>query len=92
MIATTPGVAYATSAVAPTCIAPYALKLTPAGLAPAYATYLAYAGTQGETCGQNSGGPSLEPAAYAVAVDAAGALYITDDRRGRIWRVIYRGQ
>ena len=27
-----------------------------------------------------------------LAVDSAGALYITDDHRGRIWRVIYRGQ
>jgi glucose/arabinose dehydrogenase len=26
-----------------------------------------------------------------LAVDAAGALYITDDSRGRIWRVMYRG-
>ena len=27
-----------------------------------------------------------------LAVDAAGALFITDDHHGRIWRVIYRGQ
>jgi hypothetical protein len=77
-LATTPGVAYATSAVAPTCIAPYALKLTPGGPAPAYATYLAYAGTQGETCGREFDGVSpLEPAAYAVAVDASGNAAIT---------------
>lgn len=75
-LATTPGVAYATSAVAPTCVAPYALKLAPGGTAPAYATYLAYAGTQGEACANNAGGPSLEPAAYAVAVDAAGNAVI----------------
>jgi glucose/arabinose dehydrogenase len=27
-----------------------------------------------------------------LAVDASGALYITDDSHGRIWRVVYRGQ
>ena len=27
-----------------------------------------------------------------LAVDAGGALYITDDAHGRIWRVVYRGQ
>jgi glucose/arabinose dehydrogenase len=27
-----------------------------------------------------------------LAVDSSGALYITDDYRGRIWRVVYRGQ
>jgi len=76
-LATTAGVAYPASAVAATCIAPYALKLTPGGAVPAYATYLAYAGTQGETCGRDFGGLALEPAAYAVAVDAAGNAAIT---------------
>ena len=27
-----------------------------------------------------------------LAVDSSGALYITDDAHGRIWRVVYRGQ
>ena len=27
-----------------------------------------------------------------LAVDSSGALYITDDKAGRIWRVVYRGQ
>jgi hypothetical protein len=75
-LATTAGAAYPTSAVASGCIAPYATKLTPTGVAPAYATYLAYAGTQGDTCGNTLAATPLQPAAYAVAVDAAGNAVI----------------
>jgi len=74
---TTAGVPYPTSAVAPGCIAPYAMKLTATGVGPAYATYLANAGTQGDTCSSGFARTPLEPAAYAVSVDAGGNAVIT---------------
>ena len=46
------------------------LKLDAAGQSTLYATYLGYAGTQGERCGEGSG--VFDPTGFDLAVDAAG--------------------
>jgi hypothetical protein len=58
------------SSVAPGCIAPFVVKLDPTGQTTLYATYLGYAGTQGERCG--AGAAVFEPTGFDLAVDAAG--------------------
>ena len=75
-LATTAGAPYGTTAVASGCIAPYVAKLDRTGVVVAYATYLGYAGTQGERCGNELPG-TLDPAGYAIAADAAGNAYVT---------------
>ena len=62
--------AFPTSAVATGCIAPFVLKLDPTGQTTLYATYLGYAGTQGEPCGAGSG--VFDPTGFDLAIDAAG--------------------
>ena len=75
-LATTNGAPYGVAAVATGCIAPYAAKLDRTGQAVIYATYLAYAGTQGERCGNELPG-TFDPGGYAIAADGAGNAYVT---------------
>ena len=76
-LVTTVGAPYATPAVSAGCIAPFVAKLDRTGQTVMYATYLGYAGTAGERCGGNVVGGPFDPAGYAIAVDAAGAAYVT---------------
>ena len=76
-LATTAGAPYGTAAVAAGCIAPFALKLDRTGQTLLYATYLGFAGTQGERCGGNVTGGPFDPTGYALTVDAAGNAYVT---------------
>jgi hypothetical protein len=75
-LVTSPGAPYPASAVASGCIAPFVAKLDRSGAPVVYATYLGYAGTQGERCGTAFPG-TFDPAGYALAVDAAGSAYVT---------------
>ncbi|MCC6194931.1 MAG: Ig-like domain repeat protein [Burkholderiales bacterium] len=68
-LATTPGAAYPTSSVAGSCVAPFVVKFDPTAQTTLYATYLGYAGTQGEACGSSI--PFVQTG-FAIAVDAAG--------------------
>ena len=71
---TSPNAAFPTSAVATGCIAPFVLKLDPTGQTTLYATYLGYAGTQGEPCG--AGSTVFDPTGFDLAVDAAGNVVV----------------
>jgi len=75
-LVTSAGAPYGTSAVASGCIAPFAIKLDRTGQVVVYATYLGFAGTQGERCGNEYPG-TFDPGGYAIAVDAAGTAFVT---------------
>jgi hypothetical protein len=75
-LVTSAGAPYGPTAVAAGCVAPFATKLDRTGQAVVYATYLGYAGTQGERCGNEYPG-TFDPAGYAIAADAAGNAYVT---------------
>jgi hypothetical protein len=79
---TTPGAPYSTASVAAGCIAPYVMKLDPAGQVVLYATYLGNSGTQGSICGGHTPPTSIlqstiHPTGFAIAVDGAGNAYVT---------------
>jgi hypothetical protein len=77
---TTAGAPFATTSVAPGCIAPFVLKLDPSGQTVLYATYLGTAGTQaGDGCGNGVPGGMLDPTAFDIAVDSAGNAYVTGE-------------
>ncbi len=76
-LSTSAGAPYAVNAVAPGCIAPFVMKLDPSAQSVLYSTYLGYAGTQGERCGNDSPVSVFEPTGFAIAVDAAGNAYVT---------------
>ena len=47
-----------------------------------------------ETFADNFAGPTLQPdralhRPVGLAQDSAGALYVTDDQHGRVWRITY---
>ncbi len=69
---TTANAPFPVGSVAPGCIAPYVLKLDPTGQSTSYASYLGYAGTQGERCGSGSALGVFDPTGFAMAVDATG--------------------
>lgn len=71
-LVTTANAPFPANSVAPGCIAPFVMKLDPAGQAVVYATYLGYAGTSGELCGSGSPGGVFDPTGFAIAVDASG--------------------
>jgi glucose/arabinose dehydrogenase len=76
---------------APQPQAGYLVAFVPAGGASLGTTYEIFA--DGFT-GRSTSITSESQAAHrptGLAVDATGALLITDDARGRIWRVVYRG-
>ena len=76
---TTSGAPYATSSVAAGCIAPYVMKLDPAGQTVLYATYLGNSGTQGSICGGHAPltKSNVHPTGFAIAIDGAGNAYVT---------------
>ena len=79
---TTPGAPYPTSSVAADCIAPYVMKMNPAGQAVMYATYLGNSGTQGSICGGHTPPSSIvptniHPTGHAITVDGEGNAYVT---------------
>jgi hypothetical protein len=79
---TTAAAPYPTSSVAANCIAPYMMKLDPAGQTVLYATYLGNSGTQGQICGGavkqlNIDAINIHPTGFAVAIDGAGYAYVT---------------
>jgi len=76
-LATSAGAAFATASVAQGCVAPFVLKLDPAGAAVRYATYLGAAGTAGQRCGGESDDGIYDPTGFALHVDAAGNAYVT---------------
>jgi len=74
---TTAGAPWPSAAVAAGCMAPYAMKLDPAGQSVVYATYLGNSGTAGQTCGGASGHAVIDPTGFALAVDGAGNAFVT---------------
>lgn len=71
-LVTTANAPFPGTSVAAGCIAPFVMKLDPAGQAVVYSTYLGYAGTLGEVCGSGSPSSVFDPTGFAIAVDAAG--------------------
>jgi hypothetical protein len=74
---TTAGAPYPTSSVAVGCIAPYVMRLDPSGQTVVYATYLGYAGTQGQVCGGTQANGVIDPTGFALKVDGGGNAYVT---------------
>lgn len=76
-LVTTAGAPFPTASVAAGCLAPFVLKLDPAGAAVRYATYLGVAGVDGQRCGGEDDSGIHDPAGFALDVDAAGNAYVT---------------
>ena len=78
---TTASAPYPTASVAAGCIAPYVMKLDPAGQAVVYATYLGNSGTLGSVCGgkvpQQINPINIHPTGFALAIDGGGNAYVT---------------
>ncbi len=78
---TTAGAPYPTSSVSQGCIAPYVMKLDPAGQVVVYATYLGNSGTLGSICGgrvpQQINPINIHPTGFALAIDGVGNVYVT---------------
>ncbi|MFO1317595.1 MAG: SBBP repeat-containing protein [Burkholderiales bacterium] len=67
---------FPTASVAEGCMAPFVLKLDPAGAAVRYATYLGVAGISGQRCGGEGEDGIHDPTGFALHVDAAGNAYV----------------
>lgn len=78
---TTPSAPYPTSSVAAGCVAPFVMKIDPAGQSVLYATYLGNSGTQGSICGgwvpQPINPTNIHPTGHAITIDGLGNAYVT---------------